>query len=74
MNLYMYQMISSSHWGTANLVCEASQFSHLVSNSLRSDGFSNAGLSFCELITETWFKINRMSILTEFIPLQRVAK
>ena len=45
-NLYIYQMFSPSHWGRDNLGCENSWFSSLVSNDLRSDGFSNAGLSF----------------------------
>ena len=62
-------MFSPSHWGRVNLGCETSWFSSLISNDLRSDGFNNAGLSFCELITETLFKTNRISILTEFIPL-----
>ena len=74
MNLYMFQMSSPFHWGRTNLRCEISWFSSLVSNSLRSDGFSNAGLGFCELITESWFKIDRMSILTEFIQLLRAPK
>ena len=74
MNLYIHQMFSPSHWARANLGWEASWFSSLVSNSLRSDGLSNVGLSFCECITEMWFKIDRISTLTEFIPLGTVAK
>ena len=41
---------------------------------MRADGFSSPGLSLYELIIKTWFKIDRVSILIEFIPLQRVAK
>ena len=50
-------MFSPSHWDTANLGCETSWVSSLVSNDLKSDGFSNAGLSFHELITEALFKL-----------------
>ena len=74
MNLYIYQMFSPSHWGRANLECETSCISSLVSNDLQSERFSNARFSFCELITNTWFKMDSISILTEFIPLQMVAK
>ena len=59
-------MFSSFHWGRDNLGCETSWFSSLVHNNLRSDGFNNAGVSFCELITETLFKIDRVSILSLF--------
>ena len=74
MKLYIYQMFSLFHWGRANLGCETSCVSSLVSNGLRSNRFSNAGLSFCELNTATWFKIDSIYILTKFIPFQRVAK
>ena len=70
----MYQMFSPSHWGRANQGSETSWLSSLASNSLRSEGFSNVGLSYCELITETWFKFDRMSIPTKFIPLQTFAR
>ena len=73
-HLHMYQMFSPSHWGRANHGCGTSWPSSLASNSLRFEGFSNVDLSFCELITETWSKIDRMSILTEFIPLWSVTK
>ena len=36
--------------------------------------FNKEGLSFWELMTETCFRIDKMSILTDCIPLQRVAK
>ena len=51
MSLYMYKMFSPSHWGRANLGFET-RVSSLVNNDLRSKGFSNAGLSFCGLITK----------------------
>ena len=57
MNLNMYQMSSSSHWGRDNIGCETSWFSSLVSNSLRSEGFNNLGLRFCELITKLDLKL-----------------
>ena len=41
---------------------------------MRSKGFNKAGMSFWELITETLFRINNMSTLTECIPLWRVPK
>ena len=67
-------MFSPFQWHMANLGYGTSWVSSLVSNDLRSKGFSNAGLSFYELIIETWSKIDRISILTECIPLPRVVK
>ena len=32
---------------------------------MRSKGFNNGGVSIWELMTETWFRIDKMSILTE---------
>ena len=72
-NLYVYEMFSPSHLGRADLGCEPTWASSLVSNDLRSKGLRKAGLSFCKLINETWFKFI-VSILTEFIPMWRVAK
>ena len=72
--LYIYQIFSPFHCGRASLGCKTSWVSCLVSNDLRSKGFSYAGLSFYELIIETWSKIDRIAILTEFIPLWKVAK
>ena len=67
-------MFSPFHCGRVNLGCETSWVSYLVNNDLRSEGLSNTGLSFYELIIDTLSKIDIMSILTEFIPLQRLAK
>ena len=53
MNLYMYQMFSPFHCSMADLGCETSWVSNLVSNDLRSKGLSYIGLSFCELIIDT---------------------
>ena len=39
-------MFSPFHWGRANQECENSRVCKLVSNDLRSKGFSKAGLSF----------------------------
>ena len=36
---------------------------------MRSKGFNKVGVSFWEHMTKTWFKIDKMSILTECIPL-----
>ena len=55
----MYQMFSPFHQGRAKCGCDISWSSSLVSKSLRSEGFSNEGVSFWELITDTWSKINR---------------
>ena len=74
MNLCIYQMFSPFNWDRANLGCETRWISSLVNNDLRSTGFSNASLSFCEPVTETWSKIDRISILIEYIPFLRVAK
>ena len=74
MNLNICHMFSTFHWGRANLGCETSWFSSLVNINLRSDGFSNKGLGFWELIIGTWLKIDKMSILTAIMPLWRIAK
>ena len=74
MNLYIYQMFSPFHCVRASLGCKTSWVSILVSNDLRSKGLGDTGLSFCELIIDAWSKIDSISILTEFIPLQRVAE
>ena len=41
---------------------------------MRSKGFNKAGVSLWELMTETWFRIHKMSILTDCIPLWSVGK
>ena len=56
-----------------NVGGDISWSSNLVSESLRCEGFSNDGLSFWELITDTWSKIDRMSTLTKFILLWSAA-
>ena len=58
-------MFSPFQLGRANLRCKTSWVSSLVNNDLRSEVFSNAGLSLYELIIESWSKIDRISILTE---------
>ena len=72
MNLYMYQMFLSFYSGKANLGCDTSCASNLFSRDIRSSGFSKVGVSFWELMTETWFTMDKMSIPTECIPLQSI--
>ena len=73
-NLYMYHMFSPFHSGKANLGCDTNLVSNLISSDMKSKGFNKVGVSFWELMTETWFRIDKMSILTECIPLQSVTK
>ena len=74
MNLYMYHMFSPFHSGKANLGCDTNCVSNLISSDIRSKGFNKAGMIFGELMIETWFRIDKMSILTLYISLQSVTK
>ena len=74
MNLCMHHMFSMFHSGKANLGYDTYWVSNLISSDMRSKGFSMVGVSFWELMTETWFRIDKMNILTKCIPLQSVAK
>ena len=65
----MYHMSSTFHLGKANLRCDTNYDSKLLSRDIRSNGFSNVGVGCWELMNETWFRIDKMSILTECIPL-----
>ena len=67
MNLYMCQMFSPFNWCRANLRSETSWISNLVSNDLRSKWLHNTGLSFCELMIDTWSKIDIKSILSYWV-------
>ena len=60
------------HAGKANLGCDINCISSLFSSDVRSNGFSKAGVSIWEPMTETWFRIDKMYILTECIPLQSI--
>ena len=62
------------HSGKANLGCDANCVSNLISSDIRFKVFNKAGVSFWGLMTETWFRIDKMSLLTDCIPLQSVAK
>ena len=61
------------HSGKANLGCDTNCASNSFRRDIRSNGFSKVGVSFWELMTETWFRIDKMSVLTECIPLQSIA-
>ena len=74
MNLYMYHMFSPFHSGKANLRCDIKCVSNLISSYIRSNGFNKVGVSFGELMTETQFRVDKMSILTDCILLWSVAK
>ena len=74
MNLYMYNMLSLFHSGKANLKCDTNCVYNLTSRDIRSDGFSKVGMNVREVMAETWFRIDKMSILNECIPLQSVAR
>ena len=69
MNLYMYQMFSPFHSGKVNLGCDTNCVSNLFCSDIRSSGLSTVGVSFWELMLEMWFRMGKMSILTESIPL-----
>ena len=62
------------HSGKAYLGCDTNWVSNLISTEIRFKGFDKVAVSFWELMTETWFKIDSMSLLTECIPLWSVAK
>ena len=67
-------MFSLFHSGKANLGCDTSGIYNLISSDTRSEGFNKVEVSFWELMTEIWFRIDKMSILTDCIPLQSVTK
>ena len=66
-------MFSPFHSGKANCGFDTNCASNLFSRDIRSSGFSKARVSFWELITDAWFRIDNMSMLTECIPLQSIA-
>ena len=40
---------------------------------MKSKGFNKAGVSFWELVTETYFRIKSMSILTEYSTVEMIS-
>ena len=70
-NLYMYQIFSSCR---ANLGHDTNLVYNLVSKAVRWRWLNRAGVSFSKHKAKLWFIIERMLILREFNPLQRVAR
>ena len=61
------------HSGKANIGCDTNCASNIFNRDIRSEGFSKVGMSFGDFMTETWFRIGKMSILIDCIPLQSIA-
>ena len=74
MNLYIYQMFLPCHAGRANMGCDTNFDSNLVSKDVRSRGLKRAGVSFCEIMIEILFIIDRILVLREFNPFQSVTR
>ena len=69
-----YVYVLPLHSVKANLGCDTNWVSNLISSDIRSKGFNKVGVSFWELTTETWIRIDNLSILTQCIPLWSVNK
>ena len=61
----MYHMFSSFHLGKSILGCDTHLASNLISSDMRSKGFNKADVSFGQLMTETGFRIDKISILSD---------
>ena len=72
--LYMYHIFSLFHSDKANLGCDTNCISYLISSEIRSKGLNKIGLSFGEHMTKRWFRIDKMSILNECIPLWSITQ
>ena len=73
-NVYMYLMFLPSHSGKAKIGCDTYFVSNLISRDIMFNGFSEVGVSFWVLMTAVRFRIEKMPILTECIPLQSVPR
>ena len=73
-NLKMYLVFSPFHSGKTNLGCITNWDSNLISSDMSSKGFHKVEVSFWKHVAETWFRIDKMSILTGCILMQSITK